>query len=469
VDKPSLSPPTQPDTLWDPLAVVPAARRWLWALLAVLICVLQGRDFVSSLRPDRTEGVDFFQDWASARNVLEGLPVYTPQAASVERYLGKPAKDLFTEKNAHPPPSVLLALPFTVLDYPDATLAWNLVSLVALAASLLLVIRSLGLPFSFWSLCPLVTLLLLCNPLLQQVNHGQLSLLLTLLVTGTWVAERSGRPKLAGALLGTAMAIKLFPGFLFLYFVLRRQWQVVVAGATTFVAITVLTLVVLGCLSPTGFDAGLQAYIGFLEEVLPHVAQYRSDWLNASLVGFWSKLYDAGTGWSANHVQTLQDNPIIATIGIFLSVGLLLDLWALVVWRARSGPKCDHAFGLSVIAMLLVAPITWDHYFLLLLVPLALTWQDLPATDLARGIFLVILACLWINPLLLWETFIANTQGAARGVATPVQIVTLLSFQCYALLGLLAFNLWQLCRVCCRSRSASDICSDSRTGNAPYF
>src|SRR5262249_1217185 len=266
--KPSLTPPTQRDRLWDPLAVVPAARRWLWALLAVLICVLQGRDFVSSLRPAAGEGVGFFLDWASARNVLEGRPGFTPQAASVGRYLGyRPAK-LFTQKNAHPPPSVLLALPFAGLDYPEATLAWNLVSLVALAVSLLLVIRTLGLPFSLWSLCPLITLLLLCNPLLQQVNHGQLSLLLGLLVTGTWVAERSGRPKLAAALLGTAMAIKLFPGFLFLYFVLRRQWQIVAAGATTFVAITVLTLVVLGCLSPTGFDAGIQAYASFLEEVL---------------------------------------------------------------------------------------------------------------------------------------------------------------------------------------------------------
>src|SRR5262249_30738443 len=155
--------------------------------------------------------------------------------------------------------------------------------------------------------------------------------------------------------------------FLFLYFVLRRQWQIVAAGATTFVAITVLTLVVLGCLSPTGFDAGIQAYASFLEEVLPHVAPYRSDWLNASLVGFWSKLFDAGTGRSKRHVDMLWDNATVARIGIILSVGLVLALWALVVWRVRSHPECDHAFGLSVVVMLVVAPITWDHYFLLLL------------------------------------------------------------------------------------------------------
>lgn len=417
--------------LWDPLGVWPAGRRWLWAFLAVLVCVLQGPAFISSLRPLPTEGVDFFQDWASARNFQAGLPVYTHQKVTLERYLGYRPKELFTEMNAHPPPAVLLALPLAGLTYPDATLAWNLISLAALAVSLLLVGRALGITYSLWSLCPTVALLLPCNPLRQQVNHGQLSLLLTFLVTGTWVAERSGRPKLAGTLLGTAMALKIFPGFLFLYFLLRRQWQVVAAGATTFAAITAATMALMGP----------QVYASYLQEVLPHVGQYRSDWLNASLVGLWSKLFDAGTGWSAAHVDMWYHSPTLAWSGIVLSWGLVLALWAPVVWRSQSCLECDHAFGLSVTAMLLVAPITWDHYFLLLLVPLALVWQVLPATDRARGVFLAILACLWVNPLPLWEAFIADTHGVHRGVATPVQTVTLLSFQCYALAGLLAFSL----------------------------
>jgi hypothetical protein len=38
--------------------------------LAVSVCSLQGLQFVRSLRPRPTVGVDFFQDWASARNLL---------------------------------------------------------------------------------------------------------------------------------------------------------------------------------------------------------------------------------------------------------------------------------------------------------------------------------------------------------------------------------------------------------------
>jgi hypothetical protein len=440
--------------LWDPLAVLPAWRRWLWAVLAVLACVLQGPAFVDSLRPPRTEWVDFFQDWASARNFLEGLPVYTHQKITLERYLELGPDKVFTfiEHNAHPPPSVLLALPFAGLDCPEATLAWNLISLTALAVSLVLVGHAMGLGFSLWYMCPAVTLLLICNPLLQQVNQGQLSLLLALLVTGTWVAERSGRRMLAGVLLGTATAAKIFPGFLFLYFLLRRQWLVIAAGACAFAAITGLTLVLLGP----------QTYADYIKEAMPHLAQYRSDWLNASLVGFWCKLFDAGTGESAKHVRVLWPSQALAWLGILLSCGLVLAWWARRVWRShqesgvgsresgvrsqesgvRSQRSGDHAFGLSVIVMLLVAPITWEHYFLLLIVPLALTWQALPAADWARAVFLVILACLWINPALLWEAFIADTEGLQRGVASPWQTVTLLSFQCYALLGLFVFCYW---------------------------
>src|SRR5579885_3325367 len=93
-------------------------------------------------------------------------------------------------------------------------------SVVALAGSLVVVPRTLKIPFSAWSLAPLVVLLLLCFPLWQQCRLGQLTLLLLLLVTCTWAAERSGRLRLAGTLLGMATCVKLFPCYLFIYYTL---------------------------------------------------------------------------------------------------------------------------------------------------------------------------------------------------------------------------------------------------------
>ena len=168
------------------------------------------------------------------RNYREGLPLYTPHSVTIPRYLGpgiRVADGLMIEVNAHPPTSVLLALPFSLLHYPDAVLAWNLVSLGMLGASLYLLWRGLEIPFTWWRLFPLTTSFVLCTPLFLQFSLGQLTLLILLLLTGTWAADRSARPILAGSLLGTATAIKLFPGFMFLYFLMRREWKVLFACA----------------------------------------------------------------------------------------------------------------------------------------------------------------------------------------------------------------------------------------------
>ena len=69
---------------WDPLNAWPAGRRWLWAALAALICVLNGPQFIHSLRPRMDQWTDFFQLWGSA---LGGDGVSLEKVAVVDRNL----------------------------------------------------------------------------------------------------------------------------------------------------------------------------------------------------------------------------------------------------------------------------------------------------------------------------------------------------------------------------------------------
>jgi hypothetical protein len=427
--------------LWDPLNAWPRGRRWLWASLAVLVCLLQGPGFVESLRPSLDDGVDFFQEWASGRNYLSGVPIYTNQEVAVQRYLGfqvGPASRQSPSQgetrvgvaipvNAHPPSSVLLTLPLALLSYPDAVLVWNLISLTALLASLWLVVWQLRIPLSRWSIFPLIALLLLCSPLRQQVSQGQLNLVLLLLLTGAWAAQRSLKWGWAGTLVGTAAAIKLFPGFLFLYFALRRQWKAVAAGVLSLLVLSGVTAAVLGA----------DAYESYGREVLTSVASYQSGWINASLPGLWTKLFDPAT--EQEHVSPLWRSPALARAGAWLSRGLVVLLLAPAVWRARTQAKTDRAFAVTTIAMLLVSPITWDHYFLLLLVPLAVLWTQLPPGNLARVSFLTIVAMLWIEPVRLYDHLIPG--GHQHGMASPAATLSVLSLHCYALLGLFVLTL----------------------------
>jgi Glycosyltransferase family 87 len=393
--------------------------------LAVIAASMMGPFYLSSLRPPAGRIVDFFQEWASARNHFQGLPVYANHRVTIPRYLGleiSRPQDLTVEVNGHPPTSVLLALPLAAFPYRDAVLAWNLASLGMLAVSLYLVWRGLRIPFSTRRLFLLIASLLVCSPLILQFFFAQLNLVLLLLLTGTWAADRSGRPLLAGALLGTATAIKIFPGFVFLYFLLRGEWKALIAGALAVTTLTGLTAAVLG----------VESYRSYIDDVLGRVAGFRGGWPNASLVGFWVKLFDPPL--SELQVEPLWRSPAIARIGIVATCAPILVALASMVRRAATGDQRDLAFGSTLTAMLLVSPITWDHYLLLLAVPIAVIGTHLPRSTAARALFAVILVAFWSSPSIIQHLLIPG--GKSHGIAHPLQTVTLLSYQCYALIAL---------------------------------
>ncbi len=280
---------------WDPLSAWPNERRWIWLTIAGWVLLFRGPAFVESLQAKSPQELlpDFFQEYASARNAFEGRPIYDDHHESVRRYLGFQLNDRRSHVvvNAHPPTSILLALPLAKLEFGDAFLTWNLVSLAALAASLWIVQRQLTIPFSARSFAPLLALLLLCFPLWEQCRLGQLTLVLLLLITGAWAAERSGWPRLAGPLLGAATCIKLFPGFLFVYYALRGRWKVVVAGMVTVAGLTALTALLLG----------IEAYRSYFLTVLPEIQWFRVGWNNDSVWGFWSRLFDPRPSMSGTY------------------------------------------------------------------------------------------------------------------------------------------------------------------------
>ena len=389
--------------------------RCVWICLTVFICLTLGDSFVRTLRPDRDITVDFFQEWASAKNLLNGLPIYSSQRVMWEMYVGESrSQDLpvWIEVNAHPPTSVLLALPFAGLDYQDAVLAWNLISLATLGVSFWLVMRQLGMPISLWSLPPLLTLSLMCIPLWIHVFYGQLGLLLLLLITATWIAERSGRSGLAGALLAMATAIKLFPAFLFLYFVVRRQWRAVWVGALFLAALTLLTAAVLG----------VESYRSYVVEVLPQVSWFRAGWNNASIVGFWAKLFDPAPeeARSVWRTDALWQCAPLARAGTIASCAAVAAVLILIIRRARSRGQCDRAFAAAITGMLLVSPVVWEHYFVLLLLPVALGWGAFPTSALARTVFLVVQVALFFVPPADLQILVVGVNS----LATPVDTLT---------------------------------------------
>jgi hypothetical protein len=435
-------------TLWDPAGAWPAGRKWIWALLAIYVLTAQGPSFLRTIPGSWDGGNDFFQDWTSARNVLEGRPAYLPlsEAAALHgpKVGGRPAVIPSLPWNAHPPTSVLMTLPLALLDYLAASTVWNLLSLIAIAASLALILRELRFPLAAWSILPIATLTLLCNPLRAQVIYGQWNALLLMLLTLGWVADRRDQYQRAGFWVAVAATLKLFPFFFLVYFAIRGRWRAVLACSLWGVVVSLVTVVTLG------FDA----YRDYYSYVLPTLKQFQAYWSNSSMTAFWLKNFSTGAPLFGLHIEPVVFAPHLALAGIVASYTLILATTCWFIGRSRfacdTRSRCgDLCFALSTVAMLLLTPVCWEHYLLLLALPLALVWAGLGQSNLQRFAFLILIAAVWVGPkelyrmggvdlLAKWPDY-QDVPPATYVIRRPLFPPLVLSVHFYALL---ASDIW---------------------------
>jgi hypothetical protein len=256
--------------------------------------------------------------------------------------------------------------------------------------------------------------MLASNPFAQHAILGQLGAFLLLLIVGAVIADARGRPALAGFLVGTATALKLFPGLLFLYFLVHRRWRALAAGTVALCAWHGACVALFGA----------QAYRHFVVYAMPEVLKYRDWWANYSITGTWYKLFAPTSGQST----PLWHDPLTAQLGAWMTMCLIVILAAYVVDRGRRlGAAREAGLAVFVAAMVLTTPIAWDHYFLFLLWPLLRLAVRMPPRRVLRGILYAVLACLWLNPLVLF----ALAKGREQPLA-PAEVLAIVSLPFYA-------------------------------------
>ncbi len=378
---------------------------------------------------------DFAQEWLSARNYFSGIGIYTNQLETLPLHLGQqyhPSRDIVLEWNAHPPASVLVSLPLAALNYPSALLLWNLLSLAALAASIYLLARELRLRLTAWACLPIATLILLATymgPLRAQLEQGQWNLVLVLLLTGTWSSSRTQRYGLAGVLLGLATALKLFPGLLIVVFMLQRRWRLVVCATVVVLAMNLLTVLVFG----------LETYQSYLFTVLPHLERFRSFGSGISLKMFWCRLFDPEP---SGPVTPLLYAPGLARALVALSSLLLLAGLAWFSWLARSRKDRDGVFALGLVTMVLVSPVAWDHYILMLLPAVMIVGANLPLDGTLRWLFRLLVVCIYLHPKIYGILFLYGLRDNVVNLPIyPLQSLSVMALYTYFLLALFALIL----------------------------
>ena len=156
---------------------------------------------------------------------------------------------------------------------------------------------------------------------------------------------------------------------------------------------------------------GWDSYYDYIHVVINNQAKFRSFAYNLSIAGFWHKLFDpvGETG----PVEPLWRSPALAHWGTLLSDLAITMIVVMVTHRAQTPVQRDLAFALTVTAMLLVSPVTWDFSLPLLLVSIAVVAARVRRSH-ARGIVVALILILtidWIPQNILTELMQAGSSS----------------------------------------------------------
>ena len=261
-----------------------------------------------------------------------------------------------------------LFVPLALLERPTAGFLYLGIGVAAVVAMAVLLARWLQLRGRTFAV--LVMLFAANGPLVNSLREGNTTHIIGLLLVVSLIFICSGRQFLAGVLLGFCALIKL-PLILFCaYYVASRRWRIA-AGA-------ILVISLLGLASFLVF--GSEVNIGWYHKcVAPYLTGVVGAFNVQSIDAFLLRLVTgASLLWEWEPVEV----SVAHRIARFLLVGAILGTALFLMWRANRARQhswtgdmtalADLEFVMVLSVALVVSPLSWVHYYLLLLLPAAL-------------------------------------------------------------------------------------------------
>ena len=320
--------------------------------LAVVPALMLAAYVAVAARPGVRETVDFRVFYAAAKAYMHGRSPYPAHPATLTWAHGA------QHSYAYPPIVAVVAIPFALLPYHVAAIVWVLIAAGAVGLSLwLLEIRD-------WRCYGAVYL---WPATLTAISVGTISTLLLLGIATVWrFRSRTGAASVA-AVLTVSAKLFLWPLLVWLWLSGRR------AVATWAVLGTCLAAIV--AWSIIRFD-GITSYVSLLRRL---------------------SSVESREGYSAAWA-------VAGTAGI----GVIAAVCAAAAYRFRWRGR--QALAAAVVAALLLTPILWLHYLVLL------------AATLPRRFSL-----LWLVPALLWLTPQQGSYGDAWRVALATAVLAVVA------------------------------------------
>lgn len=307
---------------------------WVLVLAALgvlaVAAALNYRYGISPLVRISTDDIDVHADfetfWRSADAFLNGGNVYDTGAELV---------------NLNPPVWILLISPLGTLPPLEAYRVFVGVTVAVTVGALTWMADEARLRVGI--ALPVIAVLLVTSPMLGTLALGQMYPILTLGLVASWVADRRKWYLSSGLALGLVVALKPSLAPILLWPLVRRRWETCGAAILSGGAATLAGSIALGP----------QATLDWLEVLRDEpLSPY---WDNASLPAAAARLFTENS-----FVEPLATLPWMVPAAYVAGFGLVL----FTAFKARR----DSEWGLwaLVAASLLVSPIAWHNYLVLL-------------------------------------------------------------------------------------------------------
>jgi len=383
------------------------------------------------------------QQFWQGRNIYRLIPEnHSALATQPVSSVACPADYGPTSMHPNCPFTVILLSPFAYMPVWAMALSYNVVKLLALAATVLMAARLAGhLRRRIVDWVVLLGLLWTLPLVISDVQHGNTNVfVLAGIVLHLWLYRR-GRDWLAGPPLAVAICLKMTPALFLLYWLYQRNWKLL-AG-------TVAALVAFGVVIPAA-AVGPQRCATLTETwyrnmIRPGLIEgsWYPEHINQSLSGVVSRYFLAGRngdiywgpdddpnyntrqhGWIT--LVPLPEGAARWVLRICQTAIVALMAWA-IGWRKLprdDGRRALH-YGLVLLGMMLLNQRTWNHHAAVLLPAGIAIWQAIafgrvsrPRRAAALVLALAAGCCVWLTR---GELFSALARLAGQ---TPAQSET---------------------------------------------
>lgn len=386
-------------------------RRRVIAIAVLLVLVVVSMAAIDKI----LDGQSAFVRWRpQVLDLPRGVNVYEPG-----RYPG-----IAVYPNT--PLTGLLLWPLARLPAAAGATTFFLLKIAMVAASVCLAIRlAAGRRGPLSSTAIGLVILLAARPIVSDLQHGNINILVLFLVMGGLAAFAGSRTFSAGLILGLATVVKVTPGLFGAYFLYKRQWMAalgMIAGGLIGVAAPIPVL---------GFQHNVDMHIAWFDAMIRPYAldgtvEY-TEHINQSLPGVFYRFFtdspgvDQGDELGKAHIN-IASIPRSRARRILAVLMLATLAWLAFVCRTPIGDRRDWRlaceFSLVLIVMLLLSERSWKHHYVTMVLPFAVMvahlWLDDPPTRLRRTLIGVIVFALAMMLLMSGEVIGWVYRGVAH-------------------------------------------------------